>query len=400
MKILFVHEVSYLKKPVYEMHEFPELLARKGHEVTFFDFDEGRKFWQSSSSGAKGRMASGRVLEEIRIQIERPIQLGLPGFDRLFVILSSIPTLWRILRNQRFDVIVLYAVPTYGLQTVLLARKFGTPLVFRALDVSHKIRSSFLSPIIKLVEKFVYSNATAISANNPAMNDYCRSLTCKVVPSHINFPPLDVRHFEKKSKDSEVMAKLGISPTDKVVTYMGTFFYFSGLREALTQFAKRSKDLQTIKFLLIGGGEQSNELQELARKLGVEDKVIFTGFVTYADLPKYLGISNVAINPLVQSLVTDAAFPNKVLQYLASGLHVVSTPLRGLSMVFSDSENISWGRTAELVMDAALDYLLELDAGSKNSKGDAALENLDRFLPDEALESFEKTLLSLKKERA
>jgi len=400
MKILFVHEVSYLKKPVFEMHEFPELLARKGHEVTFFDFDEGRKFWKISSTSPKGRITSGRVLEQTSIQIERPTQLGLPGFDRLFVILSSIPALWRILRSQRFDVIVLYAVPTYGLQTVLLARKFGVPLIFRALDVSHKIRSSFLSPIIKLVEKFVYSNATAISANNPAMNDYCRSLTYKQVPSCTNYPPLDLSHFGKKPVQSQVIAKLGIMPTDQVVTYMGTFFYFSGLRGALTQFAKRSKELQNVKFLLIGGGEQSNELHELARKLGVEDKVIFTGFVPYADLPKYFGVSNVAINPLVPSLVTNAAFPNKVLQYLASGLHVVSTPLEGLSKVFDASENISWGQTPELVMDAALDYLLDSGVGSKNSKGDSLLENLDRFSPNEAVESFEQTLLSFTKEKS
>ena len=41
MKILVLHEIDYLEKVIYEIHEFPELLARAGHEVTFFHFQEG-----------------------------------------------------------------------------------------------------------------------------------------------------------------------------------------------------------------------------------------------------------------------------------------------------------------------------------------------------------------------
>ena len=42
MKILFVHEVSWFNKVVFEMHDFPELLSLNGHEVHFLDFDEGK----------------------------------------------------------------------------------------------------------------------------------------------------------------------------------------------------------------------------------------------------------------------------------------------------------------------------------------------------------------------
>ena len=45
MKLLFIHEVSYRKKVIFEMHEIPELLAVRGHDITFLEFDEGGKFW-------------------------------------------------------------------------------------------------------------------------------------------------------------------------------------------------------------------------------------------------------------------------------------------------------------------------------------------------------------------
>jgi glycosyltransferase involved in cell wall biosynthesis len=392
VKILFVHEVSYLKKPIYEMHEFPELLANLGHEITFFEFDEGRKFWEKGPKPPESQRVSGRVLTNVSIQIERPFQLGLPVLDRLFVILSSIPRLLRLLKVRGFDVIVLYAVPTYGVQTTLLAKAFGIPLVFRALDVSHKIRSSLLAPFIKLVERFVYKNSTVISANNPAMKDYCRALGSNEVATSVDFPPLDVDHFEKGHGNSELAPSLGILPSDKVVVYMGTFFYFSGLKQVLHQFAERTKQLADVKLLLIGGGEQAKELRELSQKLNLENNVIFTGFVPYAELPKYLGVADVAINPLIPSLVANNAFPNKVLQYLASGLHVVSTPLTGLSKVFGGSKNLTWGQTPELVMDGALEYLFDQNESSRKSLKDSWTEDLSMFLPARAAKGFENTL--------
>lgn len=392
MKILFVHEVSYFKKPIYELHEFPELLADLGHEITFFEFDEGRKFWEKGHKAPGSRRVSGRVLTNVSVQLERPFQLGLPGLDRLLVILSCIPRLLRLVKVQGFDVIVLYAVPTYGVQTILLAKKFGIPVVFRALDVSHKIRSSLLAPFIKLVEIFVYKNSTAISANNPAMKDYCRELGSKEGATSVDFPPLDVDHFEKGHGKSELASSLGILPSDKVVVYMGTFFYFSGLKQVLHQFAERSKQLADVKLLLIGGGEQAKDLRKLTQKLGLENKVIFTGFVPYAELPKYLRVADVAINPLIPSLVANTAFPNKVLQYLASGLHVVSTPLTGLSKVFGGSKNLTWGQTPELVMDGALKNLFERNEDSRNSFQGSRTEDLSTFLPAKAAKGFENTL--------
>jgi glycosyltransferase involved in cell wall biosynthesis len=375
------------------MHEFPEYLARNGHEVVFFEFDEGSKFWNKGSSASK--ISQGRVLEDAKVSIERPFQLGIPGVDRLFVVLSSIPKLRNLLKFGGFDVVVLYAVPTYGIQTILLAKNQRVPVVFRALDVSHKIRSSVLAPLIKLVERYVYRKANLLSANNPAMEGYCRGLAGSKIVSAVHYPPLDVEHFTQLNRDQELRNSLGIKRADKVICYVGTFFYFSGLVQALTQFASRLNEEPTVKLLLIGGGEQDRELRDLARSLGVEQSVIFTGFVPYQDLPRYLKLADVAINTLIPSLVAHVAFPNKVLQYLASSLYVASTPLEGLSKVFMDSKNLAWGATPEQVMDRALDYLNNLSSRSNETETSRTPENLSRFLPVETVKNFEQALLDI-----
>jgi len=41
VRLLFVHEVNWRAKVVYEIHDYPELLSFAGHEAVFIDFPEG-----------------------------------------------------------------------------------------------------------------------------------------------------------------------------------------------------------------------------------------------------------------------------------------------------------------------------------------------------------------------
>jgi glycosyltransferase involved in cell wall biosynthesis len=390
MKILFVHEVSYSKKVIFEMHEFPELLSLKGHEITFLEFDEGRRFWDKRSRSIE-KEVGGRVHPNATINLARPFQLGIPGLDRLLAVFTVIPKLRGLFRHGRFDVVVLYAVPTIGPQTIRIARKAGIPVVFRALDVSHKIRSSLLSPLIKMAEKFVYKNATLLSANNQAMADYCKNLSGRTKPTEVHYPPLDLGHFKSAAKDLRLAAALGIAGSDKVITYMGSFFYFSGLKAAIQEFSNSANSDR--KLLLIGGGEQDRELREQVRRLGLTSQVIFTGFIPYAELPNYMRLADVAINTLERNLVADVALPNKVLQYVASGLRVVSTELSGLRSIFVNSNAVAWEESPERVVKKALQILN--DESASQTPELALGEFLSAFEPSTAVGSFEVTLKKL-----
>jgi glycosyltransferase involved in cell wall biosynthesis len=394
LKILFVHEVSYRKKVIYEMHEFPELLSLRGHEVTFLEFDEGRKFWQAKQ-GPKRVMISGRVHAQAKVELVRPLQFGIPGLDRLLATLTVLPTLNSLLKKGNFDAVVLYAVPTFGLQTLWLARKHKVPVLFRALDVSHKIRSSFLSPIIKWVEKRVYKKTDLLSANNPAMAKYCDELSKRTGQTIVHFPPLDLSHFKNSSRDLALRSALGIAEGDQVIVYMGSFFYFSGLRDAIDEFAKVSRTSANLKFLLVGGGEQDSELRHKVATLGLTEEVIFTGFVGYQDLPRYLRIADVAVNTLEPTLVANVAFPNKVLQYMAAGLPVVSTKLDGLYSVFENQTGIVWEEDPRAVIREASKLVEQNSVASGSAKANSSHSALSGFDPAIAVEKFEASLKAL-----
>jgi glycosyltransferase involved in cell wall biosynthesis len=184
--------------------------------------------------------------------------------------------------------------------------------------------------------------------------------------------------------------RLGLAPTDYVITYMGSFFYFSGLPEVIKRFAELTLGGSSTKLLLIGGGEQESELRNIVTDLGISDRVIFTGFVAYDDLPKYLALSAVAINPLEISQVASIAFPNKVLQYLATGIPVVSTRLEGLFSAIDGIEGLTWAETPAKVLEIALEF--SQAGGAKTNKPESLKALAALFSPEAALASMEQTL--------
>jgi len=352
LKILFVHEVSYRKKVAYEMHEFPELLSLRGHAVSFLEFDEGQKFWQRDP-GPRSETIGGRVYPDARIHLHRSFQLGVPGLDRLLAVFSVFPTLRSLMSSRSFDAVVLYAVPTFGLQTLWACRTSETPILFRALDVSHKIRRSLFSPLIKRVEALLYQKVDVLSANNAVMEEYCKELGRRDAPTIVQVPPVDLEHFRSTPGDEDLRRKLGIRAADKVIVYLGSFFYFSGLVETVREFARIVSESPGVKLLLVGGGSQEASLKKKVKELGISGHVIFAGFIPYASLPKYLGLADVAINPLKPSAVSNLALPNKVLQYLSAGIPTVSTKLEGLMTTFPFEPGLFWAEDPKSVIKEA-----------------------------------------------
>jgi glycosyltransferase involved in cell wall biosynthesis len=134
--------------------------------------------------------------------------------------------------------------------------------------------------------------------------------------------------------------------------YMGTFFHFSGLDDVINELANAADP--SVKLLLIGGGEQEERLRNLVEDYNLGERVIFAGFIEFKALANYMCLADVAINPLRNELVASAAFPHKVLQYMAVELPVVSTQLAGLYEAFGNSSGILWSKDSRGVLRQAL----------------------------------------------
>lgn len=90
---------------------------------------------------------------------------------------------------------------------------------------------------------------------------------------------------------------------------------------------------ENIKFLIVGTGGLEKSLKKLVETKSLQSRVIFTGFVPHAQLPKYLKISEIFIRPSLSE-----GMGNAFIEAMAAGLPVVATRVGGIPDFLKDGE--------------------------------------------------------------
>ena len=338
MKILFVHEVSYEHKAVFEMHEFPELLMLQGHDVLFLDFPEDQK--TKIRTKLKFKTCPGRAFPEAEIKLfSMPNFLRQP-FGRLFAFFLGFHLLRNFLRQEMPDVIILYGVPTNGIQTLREARKIGIPVIHRAIDISHLLRPGFLSKFVPLAETYVFKNSNLILANNQTLARYISQKAPNQKQVEILIP--GVKDIQEDEYPNDLIPEFDF-------VFMGTLFRFSGLDWFIKLLATKAEYAHR-SLLVIGSGESEYYLRDLVTKYGIGNRISFTGHVEFENLQSQIQRGQVAILPFNESMVGKSALPGKVFQYIKFSRPVISTRLDGLMSVFKDGEGVIYADPGDQFM--------------------------------------------------
>ena len=134
-----------------------------------------------------------------------------------------------------------------------------------------------------------------------------------------------------------------------------------------------------IKLLIIGSpffGNTENEddfVRELKLKAeSIKERIIFTGFIPYSDMPQYLKLSDIAVIP---SLWDDPC-PNTVLEAQAMGLPIITTRRGGIPEEVTDKNAILLSTDEHFVdnlTSSIVDLYQHLDKRIQMSK--ASIEN-------------------------
>ena len=349
MKIIFVHEVSWFNKVVYEMHDFPELLSIRGHDVHFLDFDEGkpRAKWRPITT-VESRAHSGS-----RVSVTTPPRV-LPGIlGRLLATVIQPLVFRQLMRRVTPDVVITYSVPTSGWQIVKICKSKNIPVVARIIDVSHTLRTTRFALLVKWSERYVYRNADFVSTHNEALRQYCLGLGARHERSSVIYPGVDLVRFSPGPPYELLQRRYGLEPTDKVLLFMGTVFRFSGLFELLNELQDLLRQDGSLKLLVLGDGEDLCRLRSFAGSRGLQRQVLTPGRIEYDDLVAHLRLGTIALLPFRPELVTHCALPAKVLQYLATGLPTVATPLDGLMSVIRNGDGVLYTSTAQEMAEVA-----------------------------------------------
>jgi glycosyltransferase involved in cell wall biosynthesis len=78
-----------------------------------------------------------------------------------------------------------------------------------------------------------------------------------------------------------------------------------------------SRELEDARLLLVGGGPQEPQLRSAVARLGLDDKVVFTGRVPHGDVHRYYSIVDICAYPRHSMRLTELVTPLKPLEAMA-----------------------------------------------------------------------------------
>ena len=153
--------------------------------------------------------------------------------------------------------------------------------------------------------------------------------------------------------------KVGLDDNSFVIVYSGRLTEEKGIMELILAI-KKIKDVISCKLLIIGASAYGKDkhptpfMQKLEQETEpIEDSVIYTGFVNYADIPSYLKVANVAVVPSMW----NEPFGLTVVEAMAAGLPLITTRSGGIPEI---CEGVATIVERENVVDNLANAILDL----------------------------------------
>lgn len=133
--------------------------------------------------------------------------------------------------------------------------------------------------------------------------------------------------FSKPMDVSNLREKLGLKD-HLVIGVMGSTNWSPRLKMCygweLLEILKILKGYP-VKGILIGDGSGLRRLTERAKEYRIEDNIVFTGWLDYSLIPKYINLFDVAISTQTNNIVGEVRTTGKIPEYLACGRYIIAT---------------------------------------------------------------------------
>lgn len=224
------------------------------------------------------------------------------------------------LKKQDFDYILLENCPGY---TYKLSQRGNHNLILHLhnelLHAESRYHNEIFNGLTKIltVSDYIKGRVATIQASD------------KIQTIHNG---IDLKNFSREREFTASRKDMGFSKEDFVMVYSGRINKEKGVAELIDAMLLL-KNESNIKLMIIGGsffGNANNEddfILSLKNKAKpIEDRIVFTGFVPYENMPDYLQLADVAVIP---SIWNDP-FPTTELEAQAMGLPIITTRRGGI----------------------------------------------------------------------
>ncbi|MEO0108873.1 MAG: glycosyltransferase family 4 protein [candidate division WOR-3 bacterium] len=298
------------------VHHLALALHNRGHQVTVLTTRYSKSFvGQSNGSGAFEVVRLGRA--------------WLLPMNKSF---ATVPLGWRLsaqvkefLKTGRFDIVHLHGIFPPDISFWALSHSRAVNLVtFHTVGFgTSKVAASLC--------RALFSRQNNKLAGKIAVTRDALDFIQPYFPGRFRIirEGVDTNRFRP---DVQSIPDLG--PDGRTILFVGRLDRRKGLEVLIRALPFVRQHLASARLVVVGKGPLDNDCRRLVRELGLDDAVVFVGYVPGEQLPRYYTSADVYCAPTLGG----EAFGIVLLEAMASGIPVVATHITGYREVVTDGE--------------------------------------------------------------
>ena len=291
--------------------EITQKFAEMGHEVVVFTLNTGdlktREEWRDIKIHRPMIVDTSQIFPLFITEDLRRWGTNLKLFCDIFSYnhLSASKFLNQLIKKEgeNFDVIAVHdwlsAISGIIIKTEEPAM---LPVVYHVHSTEEQRSGGAGSEVVKHLERRMADDADRIITVSYAMRDHLLS---------IGYPPNKIRvcwngcnpeNYDPKNVDETKVEELrkhyGIKADEKVIFFIGRLTWVKGIQNLVQAMPSILVDFPKTKLVVLGKGEQFDDLVALTKRLNIADKVIFDSkWVSEEDRILHYAMSDVCVFP-------------------------------------------------------------------------------------------------------
>jgi PEP-CTERM/exosortase A-associated glycosyltransferase len=261
----------------------------------------------------------------------------LPGWDEWQLMRRLQSRLEAVARQVRPELIHAHSPVLNAAPALAVGRRLGIPVVYEvrafwedaAVDhgstregsLRYRCTRAFESRALRQADH-VFTICEGLRSDIVARGIRADKVT--VIPNAV-----DIDNFEPGGHpDAALKSRWGLDGAI-VIGFVGSFYAYEGLDLLLDALPQLLQSQPDVKLLLVGGGPQDAALKAQATRMGLAEKVCFTGRVPHHEVQAYYDLVDVLAYPRRAMRLTELVTPLKPLEAMAQGRLLVASDVGG-----------------------------------------------------------------------
>jgi glycosyltransferase involved in cell wall biosynthesis len=157
------------------------------------------------------------------------------------------------------------------------------------------------------------------------------------LPVGRTFVTKNIVQSDKFKRNDNFKNLLNIPQEYQVLLFAGRIIREKGIYEVIDAFARIKDDYKTV-LVIVGDGNEYENIKQTVKNEGIENRIIITGFIPESEVVDFYSNSDVLVFPTY----FPEGFPMALFNSVAAGMSIITTPTRAAVDFLTAPDNCIW----------------------------------------------------------